>query len=141
MQIERAGGERLPFSFLSDGYRNMVALVADVAWRAAVLNPHLGKDAAARSEGVVLIDEIDLHLHPRWQRRVLGNLRRTFPGLQFVTTTHSPQVIASARREEVRVLEKNRLVPLQPFVEGRDTNSLLEGDRGASATRSAGASA
>lgn len=82
LQLERAGGERLPFSFLSDGYRNMVALVADIAWRSAVLNPHLGERAAELSEGVILIDEIDLHLHPRWQRRVLGDLRRAFPGLQ-----------------------------------------------------------
>jgi predicted ATP-binding protein involved in virulence len=102
LQVERAGGDLLPFSFLSDGYRNLVAMVADIAWRASVLNPHLGADAAAQSEGVVLNDEIDLHLHPRWQRHVLGNLRRTFPGLQFVATTHSPQVISSARREEVR---------------------------------------
>jgi predicted ATP-binding protein involved in virulence len=126
LQIERAGDERLPFSFLSDGYRNMVAVVADIAWRSAVLNPHHGADAAALSEGVVLIDEVDLHLHPRWQRRVLGDLRRTFPRVQFVATTHSPQVIASAHRDEVRVLERSALVPLRPFVEGRDTNSLLE---------------
>ncbi|TKD08379.1 AAA family ATPase [Polyangium fumosum] len=126
LMLERASGERLPFSFLSDGYRNMVALVADVAWRAAVLNPHLAEEAAEKSEGVVLIDEVDLHLHPRWQRRVLGDLRRTFPNIQFVVTTHSPQVIASAHRDEVRVFDNNKLVPIQPFVEGRDTNSLLE---------------
>jgi len=124
--LERAGAEPLFFSMLSDGYRNLVALVADIAWRASVLNPHFGADAAARSEGVILIDEIDLHLHPRWQRRILGDLRRTFPGLQFVTTTHSPQVLSSVRREEVRVFKNNALVDAQPFVEGRDTNSLLE---------------
>jgi predicted ATP-binding protein involved in virulence len=126
LQLERADGEILPFSFLSDGYRNMVAVVADVAWRSAVLNPQHGADAAALAEGVVLVDEVDLHLHPRWQRRVLGDLRRTFPRVQFVATTHSPQVIASAHRDEVRVLDRNTLVPLRPFVEGRDTNSLLE---------------
>jgi predicted ATP-binding protein involved in virulence len=122
----RADGEWLPFSSLSDGYRNMVALIADIAWRAAVLNPHLGALAADRSEGVVLIDEIDLHLHPRWQRNVLGDMRRAFPGLQIVATTHSPQVIASARRGEVRILARGTLLDAQPFVEGRDTNSLLE---------------
>lgn len=104
----------------------MVALVADIAWRAAVLNPHLAAHAAERSEGVILIDEVDLHLHPRWQRRVLGDLRRTFPALQFVTTTHSPQILSSARREEVRVLESNALTGALPYVEGRDTNSLLD---------------
>jgi predicted ATP-binding protein involved in virulence len=124
--LEREAAEPLFFSMLSDGYRSMVALVADIAWRASVLNPHFGADAAARSEGVVLIDEIELHLHPRWQRQILGDLRRTFPRLQFVTTTHSPQVLASVRREEVRVFKNNALVDAQPFVEGRDTNSLLE---------------
>ncbi|EYF07099.1 AAA family ATPase [Chondromyces apiculatus] len=126
LMIEREDGERRPFWWLSDGYRNLVALVADMAWRAAVLNPHHGAHAAERSGGVVLIDEIDLHLHPRWQRKVLGDLRRTFPGLQFVTTTHSPQVAASAGREEIRILERGALVSEKPFVEGRDTNSLLE---------------
>lgn len=126
LQLERADGELVPFSFLSDGYRNMVAVVADLAWRAAVLNPQHGMEAAALAEGVVLIDEVDYHLHPRWQRRVLGDLRRTFPRLQFVATTNSPQVLASAHRDEVRILDRNALVPLHPFVEGRDTNSLLE---------------
>ncbi len=124
--LEREGKSPLAFSSLSDGYRNMVALVADIAWRAAVLNPHFAEQAAELSEGVILIDEIDLHLHPRWQRRVLGDLRRAFPKLQFVTTTHSPQVLSSVRREEVRIFEENALLPAHPFVEGRDTNSLLE---------------
>jgi predicted ATP-binding protein involved in virulence len=126
LQLQREDGELIPFELLSDGYRNLVAMVADIAWRAAVLNPHFGVDAAARTTGIVLIDEVDLHLHPRWQRQVLGDLRRTFPGLQLVATTHSPQVIASARREEMRVLDRGALLPLRPFVEGRDTNSLLE---------------
>jgi predicted ATP-binding protein involved in virulence len=125
LMLER-GGELLPLSAVSDGYRNMVALVADVAWRASVLNPHLGAGAAAQSEGVILIDEVDLHLHPQWQRRVLGDLRRTFPAMQLVTTTHSPQVLSSVRRHEVRVLVANAIVDARPFVEGRDTNSLLE---------------
>lgn len=124
--FEREGSGALPFATLSDGYRNMVALVADVAWRASVLNPHYGANAAAQSEGVVLIDEVDLHLHPRWQRKVLGDLRRTFPRLQFIVTTHSPQAIASARRDELRVLSNNAVIDARPFVEGRDSNSLLE---------------
>jgi predicted ATP-binding protein involved in virulence len=126
LMLEREGSELLPFSSLSDGYRSMVALVADLARRAVILNPHLGADAAERAEGIALIDEIDLHLHAGWQRRVLRDLRRTFPGLQLVTTTHSPQILASVRREEVRVLVSNTLLGTRPFVEGRDANSLLE---------------
>lgn len=120
-------GDRIvPFSLLSDGYRSMVALVADLAWRAAVLNPQLEDRAARETEGIVLIDEIELHLHPRWQRQVLGALRRAFPKLQFVVTTHSPQVIASAKREWVRLLDGTSTAKTPEFVEGRDPNGILE---------------
>jgi predicted ATP-binding protein involved in virulence len=74
----------------------------------------------------VLIDEVELHLHPGWQRRVLDDLRRTFPKLQFIVTTHSPQVVASVSRSQVRLLDNNKLVASEPFVQGRDTNELLE---------------
>ncbi|MBI4955391.1 MAG: AAA family ATPase [Myxococcales bacterium] len=121
----RLGNELVPFDFLSDGYRTMVAMTADLAWRAAVLNPHHGAEAAERSVGVVLIDEVELHLHPRWQRSVLADLRRAFPKLQFIVTTHSPQVVAGAQRDQVRLLQPGGAVPA-PYVEGRDSNSLLE---------------
>ena len=83
------------FDNLSDGYRNMVAMVADIVHRAARLNPHLSANAATESSGVVLIDEIDLHLHPQWQRRVVGDLQRAFPNIQFIATTHSPFILQS----------------------------------------------
>lgn len=114
-----------PFSALSDGYRNMVAMVADLAWRAVALNPATGRDAAEQAHGIVLIDELDQHLHPRWQRRVVADLRRTFPSIQFVATTHSPQVVASASRQQVRLLAHGAAGDAG-FVEGRDSNSLLE---------------
>jgi predicted ATP-binding protein involved in virulence len=88
-------GERVPFHYLSDGYRNMLAIAADIAVRCATLNPHLRNDAARLTAGLVLIDEIDLHLHPNWQRRVVADLMRAFPKIQFIATTHSPFVIQS----------------------------------------------
>lgn len=93
--LEMKNGDCARFATLSDGYRNMVAMVADIAWRASVLNPQLLDRAAKYAEGVVLIDEIDLHLHPKWQRRVLADLRRVFPRLQFIATTHSPFIVQS----------------------------------------------
>jgi len=75
--------------------------VADIARRAAILNPHLEERALTETPGIVLIDEIDLHLHPRWQRRVVDNLRETFPNLQFIVTTHSPFIIQSLRAGEL----------------------------------------
>ena len=91
----------MPFHLLSDGYRNMIGMVADIAYRAAVLNPQLGSEAAKLTPGIVLIDEIDLHLHPKWQRRVVEDLKRTFPKIQFFATTHSPFIIQSLKANEL----------------------------------------
>lgn len=103
--LEIEGQERQPFNNLSDGYRNMIAMVGDIAWKAVQLNPHLGTKAAAATPGIVLIDELDLHLHPTWQRRVIEDLRRTFPKIQFICTTHSPFLIQTARADEVISLD------------------------------------
>lgn len=101
LMIDLDDGQRIPFDYLSDGYRNMVAMVADIAHRAARLNPHLGEGAAEKTPGVVLIDEIDLHLHPKWQRSVVNSLRNAFPKIQFIATTHSPFIIQSMEDGEV----------------------------------------
>jgi predicted ATP-binding protein involved in virulence len=126
LRIERPGGDIQAFAMLSEGYRNMVAMVADIAWRASMLNPHHGPEAHLRSEGVVLIDELDLHLYPLWQRRIVADLLRTFPKMQFIVTTHSPQIVASVSRSQIRLLDRNRLVGAEFYVEGRDSNALLE---------------
>jgi len=99
----------VPFNSLSDGYRNMVAMVADIAHRTSRLNPQYGKDAALNTKGVVLIDEIDLHLHPKWQRRVVADLQRAFPELQFIASTHSPFILQSLKPGEVIDLDQPRV--------------------------------
>jgi predicted ATP-binding protein involved in virulence len=126
LRLERAGGDIQSFAMLSEGVRNMVAMVADIAWRTAVLNPQHGAEAHSHTAGVVLIDELELHLHPAWQRRVVADLQRTFPEVQFIVTTHSPQIVASVSRSQVRLMDRNRLVAEQSYVEGRDTNEILE---------------
>jgi predicted ATP-binding protein involved in virulence len=99
-------GQRHTFNELSDGYRNVVAIAADLAIKAAMLNPQLAEKALEWTPGVVLIDELDLHLHPKWQRRIIEDLRRTFPKIQFICTTHSPFLIQSLRSgEELIVLD------------------------------------
>ena len=118
-------GHAAPWSELSDGYHVFIALVADVARRAVMLNEFDGAEAPKRVEGVVLIDEIDLHLHPRWQRTALPSLRDAFPRLQFIVTTHSPQVLSSIENRQVRQLIDGRLQEHPVFVEGRDTNAIL----------------
>lgn len=96
----------LPVELLSDGIRNMIGMVADMAFRATKLNPQFGADAAKQTSGVVLIDEVDMHLHPSWQQRVLGQLREAFPKIQFIVTTHSPQVLTSVEASCVRLLKE-----------------------------------
>lgn len=97
----------MPVAQLSDGVRNMIGLVADIAFRATKLNPHLGAEAARQTEGIVLIDEVDMHLHPSWQQTVLASLQEAFPKIQFIVTTHSPQVLSTVSREHIRVLEQH----------------------------------
>jgi predicted ATP-binding protein involved in virulence len=100
-------GQTLPYHLLSDGLRTMLLMVADIAYRACELNPHLGKSAIVETPGIVLIDEIDLHLHPTWQRRVVRNLQDIFPKIQFIATTHSPIIIQSLKPGEVINLNKD----------------------------------
>jgi predicted ATP-binding protein involved in virulence len=99
------GSSEVPFYSLSDGQRSMVSMVADIAIKAVTLNPHLGENAAKESAGVVLIDELDLHLHPKWQREVVEHLRTAFPCIQFVGTTHSPFIVQTLREGELISLD------------------------------------
>lgn len=84
---------------MSDGYRIMIALIADIAARMAEANPSFeesGLEDALNTPGIVLIDEIDLHLHPMWQRKVINQLTTIFPNVQFIVSTHSPNVLLGA---------------------------------------------
>lgn len=92
---------------LSEGYRNMVALTIDLVRRAYLLNPN--SDSHLDVSGVVLIDEIELHLHPRWQQKVLKDITNLFKNVQFVVTTHSPQVLSTVRGECIRVVSNTAL--------------------------------
>jgi predicted ATP-binding protein involved in virulence len=113
-----------PFSNLSDGQRCMLALVGDIAQKAATLNPQLGSRVLQETEGVVLIDELDLHLHPKWQRRLADDLRNTFPRIQFICTTHSPFLIQAVRSsDELIMLDGQPLTSL-------DNKSINEIARG-----------
>jgi predicted ATP-binding protein involved in virulence len=93
----------LPVSRLSHGYQGMLALVMDFARRMALANPHLTDPLAG--EGICLIDEVDLHLHPDWQQRVIPGLLEVFPGTQFILTTHSPQVLTTVPPQHIRRID------------------------------------
>lgn len=97
MAQPEGGVQDVDFTEMSDGYRTLLAVVADIARRMAIANPHLG----LRSEALVMIDEVDLHLHPKWQQIVLTSLLAAFPNAQFLVTTHAPQVIATVEPEHL----------------------------------------
>ena len=109
---------------LSDGIRNVLAMVGDIAYRCIKLNPHLGLNAAKEARGVVMIDEIDMHLHPAWQQTILANLIKAFPKIQFIVTTHSPQVISTVPGHQIRILDGNQVYSAE-----------TEGTKGAESSR------
>ena len=102
-------GTVVPFTTLSDGYRNVIKIVLDIAARMCMLNPYLKGNALKETPGVVVIDEIDLSLHPTWQRRIIGILKDLFPQIQFICATHSPFIIQSLEDGELHSLDSDLL--------------------------------
>ena len=121
IEINTGDGKIELFRLLSDGLRITLGMIGDIAYRMSEINPHIGNN----SKGVVLIDEIDLHLHPSWQREIIPVLRKTFPNIQFIVTTHSPQVISTLKKENVFILNDFKLIKDTPHTFGRDSNSIL----------------
>ena len=114
---------------LSDGFRSIISMVADLAYRMVRLNPQLGEQAVVDTPGLVLIDEIDMHLHPLWQQTVLLDLQKAFPKVQFIVTTHSPQVLSSVPASSIRVLSWGREfegVRHVDFSLGADSTQILQ---------------
>ncbi|MCB9553975.1 MAG: AAA family ATPase, partial [Myxococcales bacterium] len=128
MMLEK-DGQSLPLDAFSDGEATLILTVGDIAHSLAEANR--GSDDPLAGEGIVLIDGVELHLHPSWQRAVLPALTATFPGIQFIVTTHSPQVIGEVARESVISLRDFRVVSTPPTF-GKDVNALLETVMGAS---------
>ena len=135
MKIDK-GDISLNVSQMSDGEKCTMALLGDLARRLALANPTLANPLLG--EGIVLIDEIELHMHPSWQRKILRVLRETFPNIQFIVTTHSPIVLSEAdenyniffmRRDEneIKVHQMHQL-------NGYDANAVLEQFMGTRAT-------
>jgi predicted ATP-binding protein involved in virulence len=104
-------GQELPIRMLSDGYRNTLGMIGDIAYRMAELNPHL----TTKSPGIVLIDELDLHLHPKWQRHIVNDLKTIFPNCQFIVTTHSPFIIQSLESGELLKLDETPEIEYDDF--------------------------
>lgn len=117
---------RIPLNQLSDGYKGMISLVADIAYRMATLNPQLGTEVLSKGDGVVLIDEVDLHLHPAWQQKVIDNLMNIFPKVQFIVSTHAPAIISSVKTDKLRILSNKEVCMTANQVYGKDVNSVMK---------------
>ena len=117
---------RIPLNQLSDGYKGMISLVADIAYRMATLNPQLGTEVLPKGDGLVLLDEVDLQLHPAWQQKVIDNLMNIFPKVQFIVSTHAPAIISSVKTDKLRILSNKEVCMTANQVYGKDVNSVMK---------------
>lgn len=116
----------MKMSQLSDGIKNMIAMIADIAYRCVLLNGHLGRNAARKSKGLVMIDEIEMHLHPEWQQVVIFSLEKAFENIQFILTTHSPQVLTTVKSSSICILENGHKYDAPKGSQGAESSRLLK---------------
>lgn len=117
--------DTLPLRLLSDGIKSTLSMVADIAYRMAILNPELLDNIKEETPGIILIDEIDMHLHPAWQKKIIKDLCEIFPKIQFLFTTHSPTVISNSYAKHLRILGKSEIYLPQNTTYGREIDSVL----------------
>ncbi|WP_052507359.1 AAA family ATPase [Desulfonatronovibrio magnus] len=135
MEVKK-NGQALIVNQLSDGEKCLMAMVGDLARRMAIANPNL--DDPLHGKGVVLIDEIDLHLHPKWQRLIVPRLTEAFPNCQFVISTHSPHVLTHVKPENIFLLslDKEGMSAQKPAESyGKNVDRILEDIMGLETTR------
>ncbi|MGL5253661.1 MAG: AAA family ATPase [Brevinema sp.] len=124
-------GHCFNINLLSQGELSYLALVADIAQRLSILNETM--DNPLEGKGIVLIDEVELHLHPKWQAEILPKLSSTFPNCQFIITTHSPMVIANLKKENVIILDNEHEMPSEIY--GKTTDDILTQVMGLNSSR------
>ena len=118
LALVEADGTRIPFDGLSDGYRGVMKIVADIAVRMCILNPYLKEKTFERTPGIVAIDELDLSLHPKWQKRIIRTLTSLFPKVQFICASHSPFLI--------QALEEGQLISMEGMVDEEYSGESIE---------------
>lgn len=116
--------EEIALSKLSAGYQSLLWMMMDLAYRAAILNPELND--FSQVQGTVLIDEVDMHLHPKWQWNIIKALSTTFPDVQFIIATHSPIVISSAKEANVILLDEEKEATYLPDSYGYKVDDVLK---------------
>ncbi|MBQ9014175.1 MAG: AAA family ATPase [Bacilli bacterium] len=124
MVITNSKNEELRIEQLSGGYKAILSVVSDIAKRLALANPH--SINPLNEQAVILIDEIDLHLHPKWQKTIVADLKRTFPNCQFIVSTHSPFIVQSLKQEELINIECNETQEESGSFEGWSIEEIQE---------------
>jgi predicted ATP-binding protein involved in virulence len=117
---------RLPVRAMSSGVQAVVSLIVDLAFRCLRLNSVHAEDALSISYGMVMIDEIEQHLHPGWQQRILPSIRKIFPNIQFIVATHSPEVLSTVESHQIRILRDNKCYAAPPGALGAESQRLLQ---------------
>lgn len=116
----------LPLSYYSDGFRNIIYLIIDMVWRASQLNPWLNlQELKENLFGVVTIDEVDLHLHPKWQAKVVSLIQKLFPKVQFFVTTHSPTVVGNFENGTLYIIDSDAITKHETNYFGKEINAVL----------------
>lgn len=126
MLVEK-NGETIRLDQLSDGEKNMIAMIGDITRRLSMANPMM--ENPLMGDGIILIDEIDLHLHPSWQRLIVSKLTEVFPNCQFIITTHSPQILSHVRAEHIFLLQQedgNMIITKPTESYGKSSDRQLE---------------
>lgn len=118
LALVEADGTWIPFEGLSDGYRDVIKIVADIATRMCILNPYLKEETFIKTPGVVVIDELDLSLHPSWQKRIVSTLTEMFPKVQFLCASHSPFIVQS--------LEEGQLISMEGEIDEEYSGQSIE---------------
>jgi predicted ATP-binding protein involved in virulence len=121
--VYREGEDEMAISKLSAGYQSILWMIMDLAYRECLLNPELSDKSQIK--GIVLIDEIDMHLHPKWQWNIIKALETTFENVQFIIATHSPIVISSAKEANIILLDEEKQVTYLPACYGYSVEDVL----------------
>ncbi|MGL5383899.1 MAG: AAA family ATPase [Culicoidibacterales bacterium] len=125
IEIHRQGViQQLPLTQMSDGVKTTLMMVADIAYRMASLNGFLLEHVLVQTPGVVIIDEVDLHLHPQWQKRILQDLQTIFPKIQWIVTTHAPSVLTNISTSQLRVLKDGVIQAIENQVYGKNIDEI-----------------
>jgi len=124
LSVEK-NGKLIKLNKLSDGEKMLLVTIADIARRLSLTKMDQSAEEILVGTGIVLIDEIELHLHPAWQRKIISVLVNIFPNIQFILSTHSPQVLSGVSHESIFSIDNFQVKPLGSPTKGRDSNSIL----------------